>query len=33
MADILIGLAFVVIVFGPPVLATIQRHRLGDSGE
>jgi hypothetical protein len=31
MFDFLIGLAFVVIVIGPPVLATIQRARYPDS--
>jgi hypothetical protein len=30
MFDFLIGLAFVVIVVGPPILATIQRARHSD---
>jgi hypothetical protein len=33
MADILIGLAFVLIVFGPSILASIQQSRLGDSSD
>lgn len=33
MADILIGLAFVLIVFGPSIVASIQQSRLGDSSD